>query len=247
MSEKNVTRLSGLRRTQPRDLAAAAQALDLITSPSGFARRFATYKRPNLLLHDPQRLMNILTNRQRPVQLVLAGKAHPQDVEGQAMIRQWIEFARRPEVRARVVFLSDYDLLMAEHLVQGVDVWVNTPRRPWEASGTSGMKVLVNGGLNLSELDGWWAEAYSPEVGWAIGDGQEHGDDPAWDAAKPKLSTDCSNERSSRNSIRATIEEFRAAGSPHARKHGPVNPDFLDEPRGPSVHRRALPVGRIGL
>ena len=100
------------------------------------------------------------------------------------MIRQWIEFSRRPEVRSRVVFLSDYDVLMAEQLVQGVDVWVNTPRRPWEASGTSGMKVLVNGGLNLSELDGWWAEAYSPEVGWAIGDGREHGDDPAWDAAE---------------------------------------------------------------
>jgi starch phosphorylase len=149
----------------------------------GFARRFATYKRPNLLLHDPARLLNILTNRERPVQLVLAGKAHPQDAEGQEMIRQWFEFARRPEVRSRVVFLSDYDVLMAEHLVQGVDLWVNTPRRPWEASGTSGMKVLVNGGLNLSELDGWWAEAYSPEVGWAIGDGREHGDDPAWDTA----------------------------------------------------------------
>jgi starch phosphorylase len=123
-------------------------------------------------------------NPGRPVQLVLAGKAHPQDVEGQQMITQWFEFVRRPEVRSRVVFLSDYDVLMAEHLVQGVDVWVNTPRRPWEASGTSGMKVLVNGGLNLSELDGWWAEAYSPEVGWAIGDGREHGDDPSWDAAE---------------------------------------------------------------
>jgi starch phosphorylase len=100
------------------------------------------------------------------------------------MIRQWIDFAHRPQLRSRVVFLSDYDALMAEHLVQGVDVWVNTPRRPWEASGTSGMKVLVNGGLNLSELDGWWAEAYSPEVGWAIGDRQEHGDDPSWDATE---------------------------------------------------------------
>jgi starch phosphorylase len=100
------------------------------------------------------------------------------------MIRQWVEFARRPEVRSRVVFLSDYDLLMAEQLVQGVDLWVNTPRRPWEASGTSGMKVLVNGGLNLSELDGWWAEAYSPEVGWAIGDRREHNNDPAWDASE---------------------------------------------------------------
>jgi glycogen phosphorylase len=166
------------------DLAQAAQALDPYALTLGFARRFATYKRPNLLLQDPQRLARILTNRDRPVQLVLAGKAHPQDVEGQTMIRQWIDFARRPELRSRVVFLSDYDVLMAEHLVQGVDVWLNTPRRPWEASGTSGMKVLVNGGLNLSELDGWWAEAYSPEVGWAIGDGQEHGNDRSWDAAE---------------------------------------------------------------
>jgi starch phosphorylase len=166
------------------DLAQAAQALDTNALTLGFARRFAAYKRPNLLLKDPQRLARILTNRDRPVQLVLAGKAHPEDVEEQNMIRQWIDFARRPEVRSRVVFLSDYDVLMAEHLVQGVDVWVNTPRRPWEACGTSGMKVLVNGGLNLSELDGWWAEAYSPEVGWALGDGQEHGDDPSWDATE---------------------------------------------------------------
>ena len=166
------------------DLAQAELTLDNDVLTLGFARRFAPYKRPNLLLHDPARLLNLLTNRERPVQLVLAGKAHPQDTEGQEMIHQWVEFSRRPEARSRVVFLSDYDLLMAEHLVQGVDVWVNTPRRPWEASGTSGMKVLVNGGLNLSELDGWWAEAYSPEVGWAIGDGREHGDDPAWDATE---------------------------------------------------------------
>jgi glycogen phosphorylase len=171
------------RGASAEDVARTALILDENILTLGFARRFATYKRPNLLLHDPQRLLNILTNRERPVQLVIAGKAHPQDVAGQEMIRQWFEFARRPEVQSRVVFLSDYDVLMAENLVQGVDVWVNTPRRPWEASGTSGMKVLVNGGLNLSELDGWWAEAYSPEVGWAIGDGREHGDDPSWDTA----------------------------------------------------------------
>jgi glycogen phosphorylase len=170
------------RGASSEDLADARLVLDNNVLTLGFARRFATYKRPNLLLHDPARLVNILVNAERPVQLILAGKAHPQDTEGQEMIRQWVEFARRPEVRSRVVFLSDYDLHMAAHLVQGVDVWVNTPRRPWEASGTSGMKVLVNGGLNLSELDGWWAEAYSPGVGWAIGDGREHGDDPAWDA-----------------------------------------------------------------
>lgn len=143
----------------------------------GFARRFATYKRPNLLLQDPARLLRLLTNPQWPVQLVLAGKAHPADVAGQALIQEWIHFIRTPEARPHVVFLSDYDMHLTERLVQGVDVWLNTPQRPWEACGTSGMKVLVNGGLNLSELDGWWAEAYAPELGWAIGDGQEHGQD----------------------------------------------------------------------
>ncbi|MGH7335554.1 MAG: alpha-glucan family phosphorylase [Candidatus Rokuibacteriota bacterium] len=150
----------------------------------GFARRFATYKRPNMLLHDRSRLLRLLSHPERPVQLIIAGKAHPADQAGQEMIKAWIQFIRQPAARPHVIFLSDYDLLLAEHLVQGVDVWINTPRRPWEASGTSGMKVLVNGGINLSELDGWWAEAYAPEVGWPLGDGQEHGDDPAWDAVE---------------------------------------------------------------
>jgi starch phosphorylase len=150
----------------------------------GFARRFATYKRPNLLLHDPERLLRLLIDPQRPVQLILAGKAHPADQTGQTLIQEWTHFIRRPEARPHVIFLSDYDMLLTEYLVQGVDVWINTPRRPWEACGTSGMKVLVNGGINLSELDGWWAEAYTPELGWALGDGHEHGDDPAWDAAE---------------------------------------------------------------
>jgi starch phosphorylase len=167
------------------EIERAAHLFDPNTLTLGFARRFATYKRPNLLLHDPERLLRILTNPQRPVQLIVAGKAHPADGAGQALIRDWIEFMRsRPDARAHTVFLSDYDMLLTEHLVQGVDVWINTPRRPWEACGTSGMKVLVNGGLNLSVLDGWWAEAYGPEVGWALGDGKEHGDDPAWDAAE---------------------------------------------------------------
>jgi len=147
----------------------------------GFARRFATYKRPNLLLHDRERLLRLLSNPQRPVQLIMAGKAHPADQAGQALIQEWILFIRQQEVRAHVIFLSDYDMLLTEHLVQGVDVWINTPRRPWEACGTSGMKVLVNGGINLSELDGWWAEAFTPDVGWALGDGLNHGDDPARD------------------------------------------------------------------
>ena len=166
------------------EVAAAGHIFDFDTLTLGFARRFATYKRPNLLLHDPDRLLRILTNPQHPVQLIVAGKAHPQDLAGQAMIRQWNEFIHRPEVRSHAAFLPDYDMLLTERMVAGVDVWLNTPRRPWEASGTSGMKVLVNGGLNLSELDGWWVEAYSPEVGWALGDGKEHGDDPSWDAAE---------------------------------------------------------------
>jgi starch phosphorylase len=150
----------------------------------GFARRFATYKRPNLLLHDSERLLRILTNPERPVQLILAGKAHPADKPGQEMIRRWINFINNTEAINHVIFLCDYDMLLTEHLVQGVDVWLNNPGRPWEACGTSGMKVLVNGGINISELDGWWEEAYTPEVGWALGDGLEHGNDPRVDAAE---------------------------------------------------------------
>ena len=166
----------------PEEVAEAKHLFDPNALTFGFARRFATYKRPNLLLHDPERLVRLLTNPQRPVQLIMAGKAHPADLAGQALIQQWIQFTRRPEARPHVIFLSDYDMHLTEKLVQGVDVWLNTPRRPWEACGTSGMKVLVNGGINVSELDGWWAEAYTPEVGWALGDGQEHDSDPAWDA-----------------------------------------------------------------
>jgi starch phosphorylase len=168
----------------PEAVDAAKHLLDGNTLTLGFARRFASYKRPNLLLHDPERLLRLLTNPQRPVQLIIAGKAHPADQAGQALIQQWTHFIRRPEVRPHAIFLSDYDMHLTEQLVQGVDVWLNTPRRPWEACGTSGMKVLVNGGMNLSELDGWWAEAYTPEVGWALGDGLEHDHDPAWDAAE---------------------------------------------------------------
>jgi starch phosphorylase len=166
----------------PEAIEGAKHLFDCNTLTLGFARRFASYKRPNLLLHDPERLLRLLTNPQRPVQLIMAGKAHPADLAGQALIQQWIHFIRRPEARRHVIFLSDYDMHLTEQLVQGVDVWLNTPRRPWEACGTSGMKVLVNGGLNLSELDGWWAEAYTPEVGWALGDAQEHPDDPSRDA-----------------------------------------------------------------
>jgi glycogen phosphorylase len=182
------------RERLARQLAVSGEFPDVIDSAKhlfdprvltlGFARRFATYKRPHLLLHNPERLLRLLSDPERPVQLIIAGKAHPADRAGQALIQEWTLFIRRPEARPHVIFLSDYDMHLTEHLVKGVDVWLNTPRRLWEASGTSGMKVLVNGGLNLSELDGWWAEAYTPEVGWALGDGQEHGSDAAWDAAE---------------------------------------------------------------
>ena len=183
-ARERLSRQLAVSGASPEAVDGAKHLFDPETLTLGFARRFATYKRPNLLLHDPERLLRLLTNPQRPVQLILAGKAHPADQEGQALIQEWTHFIRRPEARPHVIFLSDYDMHLTGHLVQGVDVWINTPRRPWEACGTSGMKVLVNGGINLSELDGWWAEAYAPEVGWALGDGGEHSDNPAWDAVE---------------------------------------------------------------
>ena len=172
-----------LRQASDEEQTSVQNIFDPNTLTLGFARRFAEYKRPNLLLHDPDRLIKLLTNPRYPVQLVIAGKAHPADGIGQGLIQEMANFVRRPEVRKHMVFLADYDMAMAEQFVQGVDVWVNTPRRPWEACGTSGMKLLANGGLNLSELDGWWAEAYTPEVGWALGDGQTHVE-PEWDAVE---------------------------------------------------------------
>ena len=183
-ARERLSRQLAVSGASPEAVDGAKHLFDPNALTLGFARRFATYKRPNLLLYDQERLLRLLTNAERPVQLILAGKAHPADQEGQALIQEWTKFIRRPVARPHVIFLSDYDMHLTGHLVQGVDVWINTPRRPWEASGTSGMKVLVNGGINLSELDGWWAEAYTPEVGWALGDGREHGDDPAWDAAE---------------------------------------------------------------
>ena len=165
------------------EAANAEQVLDPNVLTLGFARRFTEYKRPNLLLRDRDRLARLLLNEHRPAQIVVAGKAHPADLRGKAMIREWIDAARDPALRQRVVFLEDYDMALAQELVQGVDVWINTPRRPWEACGTSGMKVLVNGGLNLSVRDGWWDEAFAPDLGWAIGDGLEPHDIEQADAA----------------------------------------------------------------
>jgi starch phosphorylase len=166
------------------EIAIARSVLNPDALTIGFARRFATYKRATLLLRDVPRLKRILTNPQRPVQLLIAGKAHPHDSAGKDLIRQIIHFDSDPEIRSSVVFLEDYDIRVARHLVQGADVWLNTPRRPNEASGTSGMKLLPNGGLNLSVLDGWWAEAYDREVGWAIGSGEDYDNDDYQDAVE---------------------------------------------------------------
>jgi starch phosphorylase len=156
-----------------RQWTSAAPVLHPEVLTLGFARRFATYKRAHLLLSDPDRLVRLLTDRSRPVQLLVAGKAHPSDHEGQAILRRWIEFVRRPELEGRIVFVTDYDMLVTRHLVSGVDVWMNTPLKPYEASGTSGMKVLPNGGLNVAVADGWWAEVDDPLAGWSVGTGYD--------------------------------------------------------------------------
>lgn len=153
----------------------------------GFARRFATYKRAALLLSDPERLYRLLNDTGRPVQILMAGKAHPRDDGGKDLIKQIVQFARNAEVRNHLVFLEDYDLTVARALVQGVDIWLNTPRRPMEASGTSGMKILANGGLNVSIPDGWWAEGYNPSVGWSIGKGEEYADPAEQDRVEARL------------------------------------------------------------
>lgn len=159
-----------------KEIDAAGDVLDPEILTIGFARRFATYKRGTLLLHDKERLFRILNHPERPVQIVFAGKAHPADHQGKELIRQIVQLSQQPEFRRRIVFLEDYDISVARRLVQGVDVWLNTPLRPLEASGTSGMKVAFNGGLNLSILDGWWCEGYRGNNGWAIGRGEVYDD-----------------------------------------------------------------------
>jgi len=172
------------RNASQSEIAQAKSILDHDALTVGFARRFATYKRGALLLHDIQRFEALLTNESRPIQFVFAGKAHPADGHGKELIQRIVHFARKSNVRRRIVFLENYNMGMARRLVQGVDVWLNTPRRPQEASGTSGMKVAVNGGINASVLDGWWCEGYSPDTGWAIGDGEVYDDAGYQDAVE---------------------------------------------------------------
>lgn len=165
----------------------AEEVLDPEALTIGFARRFATYKRATLLFRDTERLKKILTNPQQPVQIIFSGKAHPQDKFGKELIHKVVQMASLPELRNHIVFLEDYDIEVARHLVQGVDVWLNTPRRPNEASGTSGMKVTANSGINLSTLDGWWVEGYKGNNGWAIGAGEEYQDHEYQDEVESRL------------------------------------------------------------
>jgi starch phosphorylase len=173
------------RRNAPRNVIEALEsALDPNVLTIAFARRFATYKRAYLLFQDPRRLEAIVTSKKYPVQFIFAGKAHPKDDEGKGLIKQLFQFASKPEVRDRIIFLEDYDMHLARHLLQGADVWLNTPRRPLEACGTSGMKAAINGVLNVSILDGWWCEGYTQERGWRIGNGEEYEDRDYQDAVE---------------------------------------------------------------
>ena len=164
------------RGASNRELAFADEVLNTEILTIGFARRFAPYKRAHLILQDLERLERILTNEKYPVQIIFAGKAHPQDRPGKELIKQLVQTAAKEGLRRHMVFLEDYDIHIARNLVQGVDIWLNTPRRPHEACGTSGMKAVANGALHLSILDGWWEEGYEREIGWAIGNGEEYED-----------------------------------------------------------------------
>jgi len=164
----------------------ASQVLNPEALTIGFARRFATYKRAYLLFKDPNRLRKLLSDPKRPVQIILAGKAHPKDNPGKEVIKYIVKIAESEEFRQHILFIEDYDFNVARYLVQGVDIWLNTPRRPMEASGTSGMKVVANGGINFSILDGWWCEAYNSHNGWAIGSGEELIDEDYQDQIESK-------------------------------------------------------------
>ena len=175
-ARRRLTKQLGNRGATGAEIRRGQEVLDPEVLTIGFARRFATYKRATLLLQSPERLKRILLNPNKRVQLIIAGKAHPQDSQAKELIRQLIHFSRHPDVRNHIVFLEDYDINVARYMVQGVDCWLNTPRRPMEASGTSGMKAAVNGALNISIPDGWWCEAerLAANNGWSIGKGEDY-------------------------------------------------------------------------
>ena len=172
--------------SHPVQVVAGGVLLEPYSLTIGFARRFATYKRGNLILRDFDRLMRIINNTRMPVQIIFAGKAHPADEPGKLIIQQVYRAVKNSKTAGRLVFLEDYDMNVARYLVQGVDVWMNTPRRPNEASGTSGMKAALNGALNFSVLDGWWHEAYNGMNGWSIGDETEYSDPNVQDDAEAR-------------------------------------------------------------
>jgi starch phosphorylase len=173
---RRVSRQCRRRNEDPAIIEAARTILDPNALTIGFARRFATYKRADLFLHNIDRIADLIDDANRPVQFVFAGKAHPADEPGKRLIQKIANLRHDPRFAGRIVFVEDYDINVARHLVQGVDVWLNNPRRPLEASGTSGQKAVLNGGLNCSVLDGWWAEAYNGKNGFAIGSGTSHAD-----------------------------------------------------------------------
>jgi starch phosphorylase len=184
VADADLWRVHGLRKRALGELVAAraSRFVDPDALTIGFARRFATYKRAGLLFSEPERLARLLADPERPLQILVSGKAHPADDQGKELIRRVVSAARELRVDGRVVFVEDYDMEIARHLVSGVDVWLNTPRRPLEASGTSGMKAGMNGVLNCSVLDGWWPEGYATTLGWAIGEGFESADEAEQDA-----------------------------------------------------------------
>ena len=203
-----------LAERQPRaGIEAAARAFDPDVLTIGFARRNATYKRIGLLIHDPGRTLALLAGPQ-PVQFVLAGKAHPSDEEAKRVVQEMFRFKDAPNVAEHVVYLHEYDLGMAARLVRGCDLWLNLPRPPLEASGTSGMKAVINGGLNLSVLDGWWAEAYDGTNGWALSTARSTPTPGRRTRATPPPCTTCSSRRSCPPSMTATRTGSRAPGSP---------------------------------
>ena len=183
---ERATRQALRMRLPPSEQAAAGEVLDPRALTIGFARRFATYKRATLMLRNPERLRRLLLDEERPLQFVFAGKAHPQDTPAKELIQKLVHFAKDPAIRRKIVFVEEYDMGVARRLVQGVDVWLNNPRRPKEASGTSGMKVVPNAGINLSVLDGWWAEAWDGDNGWAIGHGESYEDPEVGDAIEAR-------------------------------------------------------------
>ena len=195
-------------------VAQLRRALSLDALTIGFARRFATYKRANLLLQDIEAIAALVNDPQMPVQFVFAGKAHPHDDPGKDVLQQIARLMRDPRFAGKIVFVEDYDINVGRHLVQGVDVWLNNPRRPLEACGTSGQKVVLNGGLNLSVLDGWWAEAYDGLNGFAIGTGETHSSIDVHDARDgDALLPDAARRGRSRSTTSATATACRAAGS----------------------------------